>query len=115
MGTAIGSGHAAGWLVTLDGRIIGDCGTHGPADASGTVEIGYGLAAPYRGQGLGTEVVAAISDWLLSRPGVAKVRAAIVPTNVASRRVLEKCGFERVTSRDGEDVYELPAENRRDG
>ena len=36
------------WLVTLDGVVIGDCGTVGPVQASSDVEIGYGLAAATR-------------------------------------------------------------------
>src|SRR6266487_278139 len=51
------------WLVILDGLVIGDCGTHGPVSA-GTVEIGYGLAAPYRGRGYGNQVVSTLADWL---------------------------------------------------
>src|ERR1700744_5687643 len=50
-----------GWLVTLDGVAIGDCGTHGDVNDAGEVEIGYGLAKPDHGQGHGNEVVAALS------------------------------------------------------
>jgi RimJ/RimL family protein N-acetyltransferase len=46
---AIKHGHPAGWFITHQGRIIGDFGTHGPVDDNGGVEIGYGLASPYRG------------------------------------------------------------------
>ncbi len=51
-----------GWFVTLadDGRVVGDCGTFGPPDDEGRVEVGYGLAAPFRGRGLGTEAVGAL-------------------------------------------------------
>ena len=48
---AIESGYPPGWLIRADGVVIGDCGIHGPVDAAGCVEIGYGLAAPYRGRG----------------------------------------------------------------
>jgi len=34
------------FLVLHDGAVIGDCGTHGAPDAQGSVEIGFGLAAP---------------------------------------------------------------------
>lgn len=107
---AIKHGHPAGWMVTLDGEVIGDCGTHGRADDTGTVEIGYGLAAPYQGRGYGTEVVQAITDWLSGQQGVHVVRASTLQDNVASRRVLEKAGF-RLTGFDEEDqaVYERTA------
>jgi GNAT superfamily N-acetyltransferase len=93
---AIKSGSPAGWLVVADDAVIGDCGTHGPADATGCVEIGYGLAAPYRGRGYGSEVVAEITAWLLAQPEVSRVRARTAPGNLPSRRVLEKAGF-RIT------------------
>jgi RimJ/RimL family protein N-acetyltransferase len=83
-----------GWFVTLNGVVIGDCHTHGAADADGDIEIGYGLAAPYRGLGYGTELVAGLSQWLLAQPGIRRVVARHVPTgNIASRRVLERAGF----------------------
>ncbi len=103
---AIEGGHPAGWLVRLDGRVIGDCGIRANVDSAGCVEIGYGLASPYRGQGLGTEVAAAISGWLLTQPGVLAVRATTLPSNAASRRVLEKAGFTLLGVDEQETVYE---------
>jgi len=81
------------WLVKLDGRVVGDCGTVGAVRASGDIEIGYGLAAEYRGQGYGTEVVEALSRWLLDQPGVSRVVAEVLAGNVPSRRALERAGF----------------------
>jgi RimJ/RimL family protein N-acetyltransferase len=94
------------WLITCDGLVIGDCGIHGPVDDEGGVEIGYGLAAPRRGLGYGTEVVAAITAWLISRPCIRTVRASTSQTNVASRQVLEKAGFKVVAIKDEEILYE---------
>lgn len=81
------------WLVTLDGVVIGDCGTAGLLRTSGDVEIGYGLAAEYRGEGYGTEVVEALSQWLLDQPGVGRVVAEVLAGNVPSRRALERACF----------------------
>lgn len=110
---AVTSGHPPGWLVTADGVVIGDCGIHGPADETGRVEIGYGLAAPYRGRGYGTEVVAAITGWLLSLPEVREVRAETLLDNVASRRVLEKNGFAVAGVANGHAIYHLPQATAR--
>lgn len=84
-----------GWFVTLagDGRVVGDCGTLGWADELGRVEIGYGLAAPFRGRGLGTEAVRALADWVAAQPGVTAVRASVEVGNEPSRRLLERLGF----------------------
>ena len=103
---AIEQGHPAGWLVRRSGRVIGDCGIRGPVDGAGCVEIGYGLATPYQGQGFGTEVVQAISDWLLAQPSVSTVRARTEPSNAASRRVLEKAGFTMLDTKHEECVYD---------
>jgi RimJ/RimL family protein N-acetyltransferase len=100
------AGYPPGWLITADGAVIGDIGTHGPVDEAGRVEIGYGLAAPSRGQGYGSEVVVAVTDWLLSQPGVRQVRAHTLTSNAPSRRVLEKAGFTYVGLDEGEALYQ---------
>lgn len=84
-----------GWFVTLaeDGRVVGDCGTLGWTDEKGRVEIGYGLAAPFRGRGLGTEAVRVLADWVAAQPGVRTVTASVEVGNEASRRLLERLGF----------------------
>jgi RimJ/RimL family protein N-acetyltransferase len=73
------------------------------------VEIGYGLAAPSRGQGYGSEAVAAVTEWLLSQPGVRQVRAHTLTDNAPSRRVLEKAAFTYVCLDEGEALYQRPA------
>jgi RimJ/RimL family protein N-acetyltransferase len=98
------SGGSIGWLVTVDGVTIGDCGTLGLGDATGAIEIGYGLAEPYRRQGYGTELVRALSQWLLDRPPVRAVTAATEAENIASIRVLEHAGFQ-LGRADGEHVW----------
>lgn len=90
---ALSGGHAPGWLVTLDGVVIGDCGTHGDPDGSGEVELGFGLAAPYRGRGYGSEMATALSDWLLAQPGVSRVLGRAAVANAPSRRALQRAGF----------------------
>jgi RimJ/RimL family protein N-acetyltransferase len=84
---------ALGWLVVLDSTVIGDCGTLGGLRPSGDIEIGYGLAEPYRGQGYGTELVQGLAGWLATQPGVRRVVAGTLPDNVPSRKVLERAGF----------------------
>jgi RimJ/RimL family protein N-acetyltransferase len=93
------------WLVTLDGRVIGDCGTVGQVDEAGDIDIGYGLAAEHRGAGYGTELVEALSQWLLRRPGVRRVVArGVAADNTPSRRALERAGF-RLERSDGDLVW----------
>jgi RimJ/RimL family protein N-acetyltransferase len=113
LGMIVKTGESLSWLVVAGGAVIGDCGLHGgpggPVDEAGRVEIGYGLAAPSRGQGYGREVVAAITGWLLAQPEVRQVRACTLTDNMPSRRVLEKAGFAYTGIEDGEAVYERDA------
>ena len=88
------------WLPYLiihrtDAILVGACGFKGPPDDDGVVEIGYGIAPAYRGQGLTTEAAAALSDLAISRPEVTGVRAHTYPEPNASTRILTKCGFIR--------------------
>lgn len=100
-----------GWFVTLadDGRVVGDCGTLGWADDSGRVEIGYGLAAPFRGRGLGTEAVRTLADWVGAQAGVTAVWASVEVGNEASRRLLERLGFALAGEADRHWVLERSA------
>jgi len=104
----VANGPAVAWLVTLDGAVIGDCGTHGGPDGAGVIEIGYGLAAPFRGRGYGRVMVAALAQRLLALPGITAVLAHTEPGNAASRRVLELAGFRYEGEEDGESRYLLP-------
>ena len=95
------------WFATLDRLVIGDCGTHAPVAPNGLVEIGYGLSAAYRGRGLGREMVAGLSDWLINRPEVNIVLALTEAANAPSCRCLEGAGYYLDGEADGELRYVL--------
>lgn len=87
------AGDDGGWLVTVAGEVVGDCGWRGGPDVTGDVEIGYGLAAPHRGHGLGTQAVGLLAAWAQWQPGVRQVVARVQVGNVSSRRLLHRLGF----------------------
>jgi RimJ/RimL family protein N-acetyltransferase len=89
------------WLVVVDGAVVGECGWKGPPGDDGAVEIGYGLAAPSRGLGLGTEAVAVLVAWTERQHGVRAVTAEVSTGNQASRRLLRRLGFAEDAPRDG--------------
>jgi RimJ/RimL family protein N-acetyltransferase len=96
------------WLVLEDGVVVGDAGTHGPADDAGDIEIGYGLAAPSRGRGLSSEFVPALAESLLARPEIRRVVAReVLASNLPSRRALERAGFRLERETDGLTWYAL--------
>ena len=83
-------------VLTGTGQVVGDAGWKGGPDADGTAEIGYGLAPPARGRGLGTELVGLLTDWALDQPGVRRVCAQVLVGNEPSSRALLRNGFELV-------------------
>jgi RimJ/RimL family protein N-acetyltransferase len=81
------------FVATLpDGDVLGVCGFGGPhADAP---ELGYWFGAPFWGQGYTTEAVRAVIDYAFTESDHDLLLADARVTNPASRRVLEKCGFQ---------------------
>ena len=75
--------------------VVGGCGFKGPP-ADGVVEIAYGVSPEQRNRGYATEAAAALVAYAFDCAEVGVVRAHTLPNSPASRRVLEKCGFEHV-------------------
>ena len=79
------------WMIEkTDGTHIGDLCFKGPGR---NPEIGYGILEEYRGRGYASEAVKLALRWAFSHPEVDAVEAETDPGNIASQRVLEKCGF----------------------
>jgi RimJ/RimL family protein N-acetyltransferase len=95
-------------VEVASGLVVGDCGWYGPPGDDGDAEIGYGLAAPSRGRGYGTESVALLVEWVRAQPGVRRVVAEVEATNVPSRRVVERLGFVPDSTRGAMVRYVLP-------
>jgi [ribosomal protein S5]-alanine N-acetyltransferase len=62
------------------------------------VEIGYGVAASWRGHGLATEAVIALCNWVVTTHHVTSVQAECLADNRASARVLQRAGFIQAAS-----------------
>lgn len=63
-----------------------------PAAEDGAPELGYGLAAAWRGQGLAKEAAAAAVAWAAPRARVLVARCD--PANLASAAILRHAGFQ---------------------
>lgn len=96
-------GRSVVWNRTMversNGIAVGQLGFKAPPDDSGRIELGYGVSPSRRGRGYATESVLQITRWGWEQPRVRHVVAECLETNVASRRVLEKAGFEMVGRR----------------
>jgi [ribosomal protein S5]-alanine N-acetyltransferase len=83
-------------LERATGHPVGSCAYKGPPDASGGVEIAYGVDEPHRGRGFATQAGEALTAFAFTQPGVSLVFANTLETNDASARTLTKCGFTRI-------------------
>ena len=70
-------------------------------------EIGYSIYPKFWGNGYGTEISKKMVEIGKTIPDVESLVAIIDPANIASRKILEKSGFEFYKKGS---VYDLPAE-----
>ena len=91
IGAANKSGGEKSFVVTIAGEIIGGCGFH---CRDGVPEIGYWLGVPFWGNGYATEAARALIGHAFGHREHQMLVAGARVSNPASRRVLEKCGFQ---------------------
>ncbi|WP_246369894.1 GNAT family N-acetyltransferase [Saccharibacillus deserti] len=84
-------------IARSSGRFVGWCCT-GIKDElpRPNREIVYGLSAASCGRGYMTQAVTLLADWLFAHTDIRLINGLARPNNVASNRVLQKCGFERL-------------------
>ena len=82
------------WAVIhkLKGEMIGWCGLIF-LDETPEVEVGYGVAREYWGQGLMTEAARATLRYGFEKMGLERIVAVAFPENTASRHIMEKLGM----------------------
>ena len=78
-------------IMLRGGTTIGACGIARHGDVP---EIGYWLGTTYWGKGYATEALHAVIDYAFTDLDHQALQAGARVTNPASRRVLEKCGFQ---------------------
>lgn len=74
-------------------ELVGACGLHG-IEGTHANELGFWIGRPYWEKGFATFGVEMILEFAFNNLRLASVRACALESNAASRRVLEKCGFE---------------------
>jgi len=83
-----------GWAIQREGRLIGTIGAYDYDPEKNQIEIGYSIARAHWGHGYAAEALRAALQYLTEEGGVARVTAWCAPENIASRRTLEKAGFQ---------------------
>jgi [ribosomal protein S5]-alanine N-acetyltransferase len=82
------------WHNRSDGRFVGRAGLNTvEIDDRNEMEVGYALLPEFWGQGLATEMARASVNVAFHDLGLAELVCFTLPTNIASRRVMEKAGF----------------------
>jgi ribosomal-protein-alanine N-acetyltransferase len=104
------------WLfyTRVEGRFAGYCGLLATrAGGSEGVELLYALLPDFWGRGLASEMAAEVVRMAFEQIGVTELVSHTLPTNRASRRVMEKAGstYERDIEHAGlpHVLYRLPA------
>lgn len=90
------AGKGIRWAITRRGEdvLLGSCGFSDWQGRQGPAELGYELARPYWNQGIMTEALQACLAYAFTVRGLLRIEAQILPENEASRRVLQKLGFQ---------------------
>ena len=78
-------------VETDTGRFIGRAGILHPYEWEGP-ELAYGLDEPFWGRGYATEAATILHRWAFLQMQLTGLVSYVVPSNVASRNVLEKLG-----------------------
>lgn len=103
------------WLIIhkFSRKMVGSFCMHGIPDKRGQVEVGYSTDPDFRNQGIMTETLEAFIGWAGKIRDIRAIVAETNTDNMASMRVLEKCGFVRTEEAKGKVFWRLPVKKRK--
>ncbi|MCC6815932.1 MAG: GNAT family N-acetyltransferase [Saprospiraceae bacterium] len=82
------------FCIRLEQKAIGAIGVHPQNDIyQKNAELGYWLSEKYWGRGIITEAITQIIEYSFSTFDINRLFARPFGSNIASQKVLEKCGF----------------------
>lgn len=86
--------HACHAAIALDGICIGGISVvYGEAETHLSGEIGYWLGRDFWGRGFATDAVRQMTEDVFQHTDLVRLYAHVFSPNIASRHVLEKCGY----------------------
>ncbi|WDE08039.1 GNAT family N-acetyltransferase [Thalassomonas viridans] len=86
-------------------QTIGFILVHATQEKKEELNIGYLLAQQYWHQGFAGEMLLALLHYYRDQQNVRALYAGVGASNTASVRLLEKCGFSRVSGTSGENLF----------
>ncbi len=91
-----GTGYAFFLFRNGDNKLLGGVTlTNARRGVSQSVSIGYWIGEAYSRQGYMTAALRALVPFVFNTLGFHRIEAACLPSNDASRQLLENCGFQR--------------------
>ena len=81
------------WCLEYEGHAVGDMMVCKWNQDDSWCELGYCIAPSLWGQGLITEALSRVCDYLFESVGFHRIQLRCEEDNIASARVMEKCGF----------------------
>lgn len=90
-----GQGDKFQWIIQVDGQPAGWITLVVSNWEHGLAEVGYALSTVYQSRGLMTEALGLLIGDLFANTNLERIEARCAIDNAASRRVLEKNGFQR--------------------
>ncbi len=82
------------WMIENDGKVIGVINNAAMRHAR-IFQGGYWIDPACWGMGGASSSLALVRDFLFNECSAERVQALVEPDNIASMRVLEKCGYQR--------------------
>jgi len=82
------------WLIKNDDALVGNISMKDINKRMLTAEIGYGVAPEARGNGYATEAVRLVTQRAFTESPLRRLIAYVHEGNLASRRVLERVGYQ---------------------
>lgn len=76
------------------------------SEENSEVEFGYGIGSSYWNQGYMTETVKSLIKYYFENKPYKTIYASFFPENIASKRVMEKCGMKYSHTKEKELVYQ---------
>lgn len=82
------------FAITVNNKVVGSIGVFRKDNIhSRAAEMGYYIAEPLWGKGLGTSAVKAVCNYIFNNTDIIRIYAEPFAYNTASCRILEKSGF----------------------
>jgi ribosomal-protein-alanine N-acetyltransferase len=82
------------WGMFFEEKLIGTCGFN-RYKPKGNAVIGYDLNKKYWQKGFASEAVLTMTNFGFEQLEIHRIEAHVTPGNIASEKLLQKCGFEK--------------------